>query len=320
MARILSIGTALQNVFLVDHDDLSPTDIGRESILGKILVGSEIDIDRITYGVGGGGVNSAVTFARHGHETILSSRIARDAAGDAVLRLLDKENIDSSYVDCASREATGTSVILLDSKSSAKTTLTSLGAAKSFDYFDVSDIDLAQPDWIYVTTMNGDFNTLDRIFSKAKDSGVNIMFSPGPKELAEPKKLTNLFRYIDIIIVNKGEASKLIPGTVLAEMISHLNNYVETAIITDGPMGGIASNRNETYRFGIYEDLKVKDATGAGDAFGAGFLAHYAAGKSFRSSLIFASANATSVMLKISANAGALKGTEPLHPMPIQKI
>ena len=85
-------------------------------------------------------------------------------------------------------------------------------------------------------------------------------------------------------------------------------------------MGGIAGNGTEIYRFGIYEDQKIKDATGAGDALGAGFLAHFSAGKSFKSSLIFASANSTAVISKLGANKGTLTGKEPLHPMPIQKL
>ena len=100
----------------------------------------------------------------------------------------------------------------------------------------------------------------------------------------------------------------------------HLQNYVEIAIITDGAMGGIATDGKETYRFGLYEDVKPKDATGAGDAFGSGFLAHYADGKSFKSSLVFASANSTAVVSVLGANKGILTGAEKLHPMPIQKI
>jgi sugar/nucleoside kinase (ribokinase family) len=91
-------------------------------------------------------------------------------------------------------------------------------------------------------------------------------------------------------------------------------------IITDGAMGGIAGNRDEVYRFGIYEDRKVKDTTGAGDAFGSGFLARYSMGKTFRNSLLFASANSTAVVTKLGANKGILTGNEPLHPMPIQKL
>ena len=85
-------------------------------------------------------------------------------------------------------------------------------------------------------------------------------------------------------------------------------------------MGGIAGNGSEVYRFGIYEDVAMRDATGAGDAFGSGFLAHFASGHSFRNSLMFASANSTSVVTKLGANKGLLYGDEPLHPMPIQKL
>ena len=43
-------------------------------------------------------------------------------------------------------------------------------------------------------------------------------------------------------------------------------------------------------------------------------------GKSFKESLIFASANSTAVVSKYGANKGLLTGSEKLHPMPIQKI
>jgi sugar/nucleoside kinase (ribokinase family) len=87
-------------------------------------------------------------------------------------------------------------------------------------------------------------------------------------------------------------------------------------------MGGIAGDGDNMYRFGIYEDKKVKDTTGAGDAFGSGFLASLAAKHSFRQSLVFASANSTSVVSKLGANRGILSAKDflSLHPMPIQKI
>lgn len=320
MARILTVGAALQNIYLIDHDDLEPTMIGSEAILGKILVGSNIEIDKIAYEVGGSGLNAAISFARHGHETILMSNIGKDTAGEAVLRVLDKENIDSSYLNYPPRVQTGTSVILLDSKSGEHTTLTVPGSSKIFDTFDVYDIDMIKPDYVYVSTLFGDFQTLQKIFTRAKKSGAKIMFNPGEDELKDSKKLINLFKYVDIIIMNKQETAKIVPGTVLSELASHLNNYIETVIITDAGMGGIASNRKETYRFGIYEDVKVKDTTGAGDAFGAGFLAYLAAGKSFRNALVFASANSSSVISKIGSKSGILSGNEQFHPMPIQKI
>ena len=85
-------------------------------------------------------------------------------------------------------------------------------------------------------------------------------------------------------------------------------------------MGAIATNRKETYHVGLYEDVKVKDTTGAGDAFGSGFLARFASGHSFEESLIFASANSTSVITELGAKKGILTGTEKLHLMPIEKV
>ena len=308
MARIVSLGSALQDIYLIDHDDLAPTTIGSDAIFGNVLVGSKVDIDSLSYEVGGGGINSAISFSRHGHE--------------AILRVLDREEIDNSYVNFVTRKSTGTSVILLDSKGGERTILTYRGASETFDNFNEKDLELIQPDWLYVTTLRGDMDTLLRFFVKAKELGTKIMFNPGVKELAQKEKLIGLLEDVDILLVNKSEASKIVPGVLLTELMYHLNQYVPTVIITDGPMGGIAGKKDtgEIYRFGIYEDSRIKDATGAGDAFGSGFLAHYISGHSFRQSLIFASANSTSVVRKIGANRGILTGTEELHPMPIQKL
>ncbi len=320
MARILSLGSALQDIYLIDHDDLVPTEIGGEAIFGKVLVGSKVDIDRISYEVGGGGVNSAITFARHGHETIFMGNLAHDSAGTAIIKTLSREGIDDSYINFLERKTTGTSVVLLDSKSGERTILTCRGASEQFGNFSETDLDLISPDWLYVTTLRGDLDTLARFFKKAHEIGTKIMFNPGIKELEQTKELARLLNYMDILIVNKSEATKIVPGTTLTELLYRLSSYVESVIITDGAMGGVAGNGAEKYRFGLYEDKKNKDATGAGDAFGSGFLAAFAAGRSFHDALVFASANSTAVVSKLGANKGILTGREKLHPMPMQKI
>lgn len=320
MARIVSLGAALQDIYLIDHDDLGATSIADHDFLGHLAVGDKIDIDRISFEVGGGGVNSAITFARHGHEAILIANIARDPAGAAIIKTLNRSSVDTSYINYLERRNTGTSVVLLDTKSGERTILTCRGASQQFGNFSENDLDLIQPDWLYITSLHGDLDSLERFLKKAQKIGTKVMFNPGIKELEQASHLTKLLKYVSILNVNKSEAAKLVPGVLLTELLERLKNYTEIVIITDGSMGGIAARGDEAYRFGIYEDCKIKDATGAGDALGAGFLAHLAAGQTFRDSLIFASANSTAVVSKIGANKGALTGTEKLHPMPIQKI
>lgn len=320
MARIVSFGSALQDIYLIDQYDFAPTKIGEDEIFGKVLVGSKVDIDKVSYGVGGGGINSAISFARHGHETIFMGNISQDSAGAAVIKTLSHEGVDDSYINFLEKKSTGTSVVLLDTGSGERTILTHRGASGQFGNFSEKDLDLIHPDWLYVTTLRGDMDTLERFFKKAHKIGAKVMFNPGVRELKHPHELVDLLKYVDVLNVNKSEAAQIVPGHTLTELFHRLQNYTRVVIITDGPMGGIAGDGEEAYRFGIYEDKKAVDATGAGDAFGSGFLAHYAADHSFKDSLVFASANSTSVVGEMGANKGILTGKEKLHPMPIQKI
>ncbi|MBR1875022.1 carbohydrate kinase family protein [Candidatus Saccharibacteria bacterium] len=320
MARIVSLGSALQDIYLIDHDDFAGSKVGNIEKLEQINIGSKVDIDRISFEVGGGGTNSAVTFARHGHEAIFLGNVGVDPAGQAVEELLNDEGVDTSYIVHPKNAKTGVSVVLLDTKSGERTILTCRGASARFYNLDENDLDLIKPDWLYVTSLRGDLETNLRFFEKAKELGCKIMFNPGKMELQEKKKLLGLLEDVDVLLLNKAEAAEIVPGKILEELLSHLSAYVKTVIITTGSMGAIATDGKETYRFGIYEDIPVKDTTGAGDSFGSGFLAHLAAGNSFKDSLIFGAANSTSVVSKLGAKNGILYGDTDLHPMPIQRI
>lgn len=316
MARIVSIGAALQDVYLIDHDDFGTN---KRGFFNQLELGTKVDIDKIQFSTGGGATNAATTFARNGHESIFMGCIADDTAGTAIINSLDDEGIDSSYVTYVNNIHTGYSVLLL-APNGERTILTCRGASAKFDSLNPDDLDNIYPDWLYVTTFRGNMDMLDQFFTKAKSLGAKIMFNPGNLELAHQRKLLGLLSDVDVLFVNKSEAKKIVQGTSLHELILRIKNYVPAAIITDGNQGAIANDGTEVYRLGLYEDVPIKDATGAGDAFGSGFLAAYAGGKSFKDSLIFASANSTSVVRKIGSKAGIISQNTKLHTMPIQEI
>ncbi len=316
MARIVSIGAALQDVYLIDHDDFGTNSRG---FFNRLELGTKVDIDKIQFSTGGGATNAATTFARNGHESIFMGCIAQDPAGEAIINALDDEGIDSSYVTYSAGAHTGYSVLLL-APNGERTILTCRGASAKFDLLNPDDLDTIYPDWLYVTTFRGNMDMLDQFFTKAKTLGAKIMFNPGNLELAHQRKLLGLLPDVDILLVNRSEAKQIVQGSTLQELIMRLKNYVPAAIITDGNQGAIANNGTEVYRLGLYEDVPVKDATGAGDAFGSGFLAAYARDKSFKDSLIFGSANSTSVVRKIGSKDGIISQNTKLHTMPIQEI
>jgi len=316
MARIVSAGAALQDVYLIDHDDFGTN---KRGFFNQIELGAKIDIDKVKFSTGGGASNAATTFARYGHESIFFGCIADDPAGAAILASFDDENIDSSYVTYIPKAHTGYSVVLL-TPNGERTILTCRGASAKFDAINPNDLDNIHPDWLYVTTFRGNMDALDRLFTKAHSIGTKIMFNPGNLELKNSRKLLGLLSDVDVLILNKSEAKKLTEGTVLTEIFARIKSYVPVAIVTDGTQGAIAGDGTETYRLGLYEDAPVKDTTGAGDSFGSGFLAAYSDGRSLKDSLIFASANSTSVVQKIGSKAGILRKNVRLHNMPIQEV
>lgn len=316
MARIVSLGSALQDIFLIDHDDFGTNSRG---FFNQLELGTKVDIDKIKFCTGGGATNAATTFARSGHESIFMGCISRDLAGQAILNSLDDEGIDSSYVTYIPNSQTGSSVLLL-APNGERTILTCRGASARFDALEPDNLDTIYPDWLYVTTLRGDMDTLDQFFTKAKSLGAKIMFNPGNLELKHKRKLIGLLSDVDVLLVNKREAKEIVEGKILTELVSKLKNYVPNVIITDGNQGAVACDGNETYRIGIYEDVPIKDSTGAGDAFGSGFLAAYAAGRSFTDSLTFASANSTSVIQHIGSKDGILTRNAKIHSMPIQEV
>lgn len=320
MSRIVAVGAALQDIYMLDRDDFEGVELaGGVSIFSKMIAGSKVDIDNVRFEVGGGGTNAAVTFARHGHETILMGNIGRDASGDAVLECLDNENIDSSYVEFT-KTHTGCSVVLVDVRKAERTILTYRGASASFKNLNPSDLKDIQPDWLYMAGMQGEMEQILAFFKQAHALGAKVMYNPSEQEINNLDKLIGLLELIDVLIVNKEEAARMVPGVVLTELIAHLANYCPIVLITDGMMGAIATNRKKTYRLGVYEQGRVRDRTGAGDAFGAGFLAEWANGAKFEKALQFAAANASKVTQYYGAKTGILTGKEDLHPMPIQEV
>jgi len=316
--KLLAIGAAVQDVFLSHSDEFKPvSDKPAHEQFMRLELGAKADVNNINFSTGGGATNAAVTFARQGLHAIFMGAIGHDPAGAAVLADLDNEGVDTSNVSFSAKYNTGYSVLLL-APSGERTILTYRGASTHYNEhnFDLGDLDV---DWIYLSSMNGHMDTLSKLLTQAKKRGTKVMFNPGKGELQQPQKLKSLLEDIDILSVNKEEAGMIVEGANGEELARHLTHYVPVVIVSDGPHGVYATDSKTIIRAGMYQDVKVIDRTGAGDAFGSGFLSQWAMGKSLKDSIVFASANSTSVVTKIGAKAGILHQHAKLHDMPLHE-
>lgn len=315
--KLLAIGAAVQDVFLSHSDEFTPVVENPHESFMKLELGAKADVNNITFSTGGGATNAAVTFARQGLHSQFMGTIGHDPAGLAVLNDLDQEGVDTTHISYSSKYNTGYSVLLL-APSGERTILTYRGASTHYDAanFDLRD---CQADWLYVSSMAGSMDALDKIFTQARELGIKIMFNPGKGELSQPKKLKALLEDVDVLSVNREEMQTIVEGSELEELARHAMHYVPVAIVSDGPNGVVATDGKVVVRAGMYEDVPVIDRTGAGDAFGSGFLSQWAQGKSLKHSILFASANSTSVVTKIGAKVGILTSEAKLHEMPISE-
>lgn len=318
MVKILSIGAAVQDVFLSHSEEFAP--VADKSLHEQVLqlhMGAKADVNKIDFTTGGGATNAAVTFVRQGLEAQFMGMVGQDPAAQAVLDDLDREGVDTSLINVSKRYNTGYSVLLL-APNGERTILTYRGASTHYEFaeFDFSDL---SADWLYLSSMAGKMDTIDQILSEAKQCGMKVMFNPGKDELRQADKLRTLLEDVDVLSVNREEMQMIVEGQSNEELVRHGLHLVPTVIVSDGPNGVMASDGKTLVRAGMYEDVRVIDRTGAGDAFGSGFLSQWSQGKSLKDSIIFGSANSTSVVTKIGAKTAILKKGVSLHEMPIDE-
>lgn len=320
MVKICALGAASQDVFLsgkgIRAQLDSRTNEYMEEFTQDFKLGAKITVDTVRFATGGGATNASVTFARQGLDSSFIGKLGNDIAAHGVLEELDKENVHTEGVIYHENLGTQYSTILL-ADNGERTILVYRGAANSHTPSDYQAVSFEGCDWLYVSSFAGAMDALHTVFERAREADVKIAFNPGEAELSDPNKLKGLLEDVDVLIMNKEEAAKIVEGQTSEELARHATHYVPVAVVSDGPNGVVATDSKTIVSAGMYEDVPVIDRTGAGDAFGSGFLSAYAQGKSLKDAIIFASANSTSVVQKIGAKEGILhKGVE-LHDMPL---
>ncbi|MGD8374317.1 MAG: carbohydrate kinase family protein [Candidatus Woesebacteria bacterium] len=312
--KILCIGSVTQDVYLLAPDIFLPRQVDGERVI-QLPLGAKLDLEKVIITSGGNATNAATTFARQGLESIFMGVLGADAMSESILHELDSEGIDTRYVHQDERYKTGYATVIL-APNGERTIMRAHGQKLRADGSDINLQALEQADWLYLSSV-GSIQLLEKIVSLAAKHNTKIAFNPSTAELQQPEKIRPLLEDVSVLIANKEEMQILVEGTTSEELVRHAVHFVDIVIVSDGPNGAIASDGKQIITAGMYEDVKVVDRLGAGDAFGSGFTAMIAQGKTLNDAVIFASANSTSVVTKIGAKTGILHGSHNLHAMPI---
>jgi len=318
MVKMLAIGKGTQDVFL-KSDEFDPHKEGN-TLYTHLPLGIKMEVEDVTFSTGGNATNVAVTFARQGIESAYLWGLGEtDPTSKIILNALDEEGVDTRLVVQNDAYQAGYSVIMI-ATNGERTILNHRGRTIGKNAAALPLDAIKEYDWIYPTSLADESLTVLRaILDEADKSDVKVMLNPAGPELSDPDKLKALLGSVDVLCVNKEEMQKLVHGEDLEELARHALNYVPVAIVSDGPNGVVATDGKTVVRAGMYEDVPVIDRTGAGDAFASGFLSQWCQGKSLKDSILFGSANSTSVVTKIGAKDGILHRGVTLHAMPIHE-
>lgn len=314
MIDVITIGTATYDVFLrsnlfkVLRDEEHLERIGfKTGEANCFALGGKLEIQEPVFIPGGGAYNASVTFARQGLKTSVMCKIGKDRLGDEIMRSLKSEKI----VPNVARDThlpTGYSSILLV-PGGERTILVYRGASGGFQKKDIPFSKFFAK-WAYIAPGEISFSVLFPAMRALKKNGVKIAFNPS-KHYLEMKKsdMHAVLGLCDVVITNREEASFMTDMKYTDEkgIFRKFDEIVGgIAVVTDGRRGATVSDGSYVYRAGVFEEKEIVDRTGAGDAFGSGFVAGLMQKNDINFALRLASANATSVVEHIGGTAGVL--------------
>ncbi len=280
MYDIITFGSAAQDIHVKSKSFKILKD-EKDFVTGSgicLALGSKIDVEDIIYTTGGGGTNTAATFAKQGFKTAFCGAIGVDVSGLEIVRELKNLRIDTRFVVKKKEKHTNHSIII-SSTGEDRTILVYRGASDMLSKDDIPWKKL-KTKWIYLAPLAGaQLNIFAELVNFAKENNIKIAINPSKQQLSLPaEELKNIFNKIDVLFMNQEEASFLtkIPFEQESEIFKKIDEICPAvSVMTKGGDGVVASDGKYLYSAGTNPDRKIVDTTGAGDSFAAGFLSDY---------------------------------------------
>jgi sugar/nucleoside kinase (ribokinase family) len=317
--EVITIGGATRDIFFVSGKGRiikTPENLKEKKLLG-FEYGAKIKSDEVYFSVGGGASNLAVGLSRLGISAVPFVFIGNDENGEAVLSNFVRERVSVSLIKRLEEKRTGFSFILMKKDTKEHVAFLYRGAN---DYLKVAGYQkrIMNTDWIYLAALYGEAweENTEAILKLVKEKKMRLAYNPGTVQVAAGyKKFKEILKYTEVFVLNRDEAVELClsegkeikddPAWLVKKL---LKEGPKVVVVTDGRRGAWVGNQAEAFCASSFKGLKEKDTTGAGDAFGAGFLAGYIKNEgSLEKALQYGLVNSGSVVSEVGTQEGLLR-------------
>ena len=276
--KILGIGNAIVDVlckvsdeFLIKHSLTKSTmKLIDEVEFKKLLTSLKIE-ETIS---GGSVANSIVGLSQLGNQVGFIGKISDDELGQKYEDGLKKERVKYLYKKKQEEMPTGSCLILI-TPDSERTMCTFLGTAGRINDNDIKEEDIKNAEMVFLEGYLWDEGNPKKAFDKAIAHSKKVAMSLSDLfcvERHKPHFMELVKNKLDIIFANEQEILSLIGSETFEEAITFSKEIKKNVIITRGENGAISINKDQVTEINAQSNLKIKDLTGAGDLFAAGYL------------------------------------------------
>jgi fructokinase len=305
--KILGIGNAIVDVLCKISDDfLIKNDLTKSTmkLIDELEFKKLLSSLKIEETISGGSVaNSIVGLSQLGNEVGFIGKVSDDALGNQYENGLTKENVQYLYDKKKEPIATGSCLILI-TPDSERTMCTFLGTAGKISDQDVNEKNIKKSDIIFLEGYLWDEGEPKKAFDKAIRNSKKTAMSLSDLFCVERHKsnfLDLVKNKLDIIFANEQEITSLIDANSFEEIISFSKQIKKNVVITRGDKGAISILNDELIECEAKKNLNIKDLTGAGDLFAAGYLHGIINNLSIKECLIKGTELSSKIIQKIGA-------------------
>ena len=280
--KILGIGNAIVDVICKVNEDFIEQNNLTKGTMKLIFDDKEFKTMlsnlKIEKTISGGSVaNSIVGLSQLGNEVGFIGKVSDDDLGTKYENGLKSENVQYFYLKKKEELPTGTCLILV-TPDSERTMCTFLGTAGKINENDVDANIIKKAEMIFLEGYLWDEGEPKKAFEKAINNAKKVAMSLSDQFCVDRHKshfLDLVKNKLDITFANEQEVMSLIDAKNFEEVIEFGKNLNKQLVITRGDKGAISIYGNDVIENGIEKSLEIKDLTGAGDLFAAGFLHGY---------------------------------------------
>jgi sugar/nucleoside kinase (ribokinase family) len=276
-------------------------------------------VDTMELHTGGCASNAGYDLNKLGVSTGLMGKVGMDGFGDFFIKYMEDSGLDTRGIKRTSSTNTSATMVMV-SADGERTFFHYLGANGELCYDDIDPDILREAKILHIAGAflmpKFDGESTARVLKQARDLGITTSLDTAWDSRGNWMSLLEpCLHHLDIFMPSIEEARMVTGKEEPPEIADFLMSYgIGTVALKMGEQGSYIRTRDWEMYVPIFE-VKTVDATGAGDAFAAGFLAGVSKGWGHREAAKLASAVGACCVTAMGATAGVKNWQETLSFM-----